>query len=121
MKLHLEQSAYQNLITGYGAGYVAVNGQRYERNLIVTPSEIVNDWPAKTDVDEVALNLVLNLAPQIVLIGTGKSIRFPSAEVLRGLIAARMGYEIMDTSAACRTYNVLVSEGRSVAAALIIA
>jgi uncharacterized protein len=120
LKLHLAQNANQNLITGYGAGYVAINGQRYEQNLIVTPSEIVKDWPAKTDIDEVALNMVLHLAPQIVLIGTGKSIHFPKAEVLKGLIAARIGYEIMDTPAACRTYNILIAEGRKVAAALVV-
>ena len=120
MKLHLSQSANQNLITGYGPGYVAVNGQRYERNLIVTPIEIVNDWTVKTYVDEVDLSMVVNLAPQIVLIGTGKSIRFPGAAVLKALIAARMGYEVMDTPAACRTYNILIAEGRKVAAALII-
>lgn len=121
MKLHLAQNANQNLITGYGAGYIAINGQRYEQNLIVTPSEIVNDWLVKTEVDDAALNMVLGLAPQIVLIGTGKSIHFPKAAVLKGLIAARIGYEIMDTPAACRTYNILIAEGRSVAAALIIA
>ena len=121
MKLHLAQNPNQNLITGYGAGYVSVNGRRYERNLIVTPHAIVDDWPMRTELDAAALAPVLRLAPQIILIGTGKTLRFPHPAVLKGLIAAKIGYEIMDTQAACRTYNILQEEGRQVAAALILA
>lgn len=120
LKLHLAQNPNQNLITGYGAGYVSVNGRRYERNLIVTPNEIVADWSMRAELDEAALAPVVQLAPQIILIGTGITLRFPKPEVLKGLIAAKIGYEIMDTQAACRTYNILLEEGRKVAAALIL-
>ncbi len=120
MKLHLAQNPNQNLITGYGAGYVSVNGRLYERNLIVTPNEIVADWSMRAELDEAALAPAVQLAPQIILIGTGKTLRFPKPEVLKGLIAAKIGYEIMDTQAACRTYNILLEEGRKVAAALIL-
>ena len=120
LKLHLAQNANQNLITGYGAGYVAVNGQRYERNLIVTPGEIVPDWDAIPELSETALAPILRLAPQIVLFGTGNTLLFPVPSVLKVLIAAKIGYEFMDTRAACRTYNILLEEGRNVAAALMV-
>jgi uncharacterized protein len=121
LKLHLAQNANLNLITGYGAGYVNVNGQRYERHLIVTPTQIVDEWLVEAELNETALPPVLQLAPQVVLFGTGKSLRFPASSVLKRLVAAKIGYEVMDTQAACRTYNILLEEGRKVAAALIVA
>lgn len=120
LKLHLAQNANQNLITGYGAGFVNVNGQRFERHLIVTPTKIVDAWSVEAELSEAALPPVLQLAPQIVLFGTGKTLRFPAASVLKSLIATKIGYEFMDTQAACRTYNILLEEGRNVAAALLI-
>ena len=120
MKLHLAQNANQNLITGYGAGYVSVNGQRYERNLIVMPNQIIGDWIVQMEIDELAVQPLLQLAPQIILFGTGKALRFPAPAIMRNLIAAKIGYEFMDTQAACRTYNILLEEGRNVAAALMV-
>ena len=121
MKLHLAQNANQNLITAYGAGYVAINGRRYEQNLIVTPNKIVDAWQVTAELDGDAFAAIARLAPQIILIGTGKTTRFPASAVLKVLIAVKIGYEFMDTHAACRTYNILLEEGRKVAAALIIA
>ena len=63
---------------------------------------------------------LLASAPEIVLLGTGTRLQFPPAAVLRPLIDARVGYEIMDTGAACRTYSILMAEGRRVLAALIV-
>jgi uncharacterized protein len=123
LKLHLAANANQNVITGYGSGYVLVNGQRYERNIIVTPKTIVTGWFAngQMPLGDVDLVAVIELAPQIILIGSGEQIRFPKPAALKNLIAARIGYEVMDTRAACRTYNILLEEGRNVAAALIVA
>ena len=120
MKLHLAQNANLNLITGYGIGYVAVNGQRYARNLIVTPNQIVDGWEVQVELNEAALEPIARLAPQIILFGTGKTLRFPAPAVLKRLIALKIGYEFMDTQAACRTYNILLEEGRNVAAALLV-
>ncbi len=120
LKLHLAQNANQNLITGYGAGYVNVNSQRFERHLIVTPTQIVAEWSVEAELGEAALPQVLQLTPQIVLFGTGKILRFPAPSVLKLLIAAKIGYEFMDTQAACRTYNILLEEGRNVVAALLV-
>jgi uncharacterized protein len=122
LKLHLAQLPNQNVITGYGDGYVNINGQRYDNNLIVSAKTIVVDWSAnfETELDESHLVPVLALAPQIVVIGSGARLRFPKPAALKALIAAKIGYEVMDTHAACRTYNILLEEGRNVAAALIL-
>ena len=122
MKLHLTQNPNQNLITGYGSGYVLINRERYESNVIVTAKTVIPGWLAssETDLNEADLVPVIELAPQIVLIGSGGRIRFPKPAALKGLIAAKIGYEVMDTHAACRTYNILLEEGRNVAAALIL-
>lgn len=95
---------------------------RYVSSLVVLPTRIVADWDvrdiallARQDIDALAL-----LNPELVLLGTGKRMRFPAANLLAGLAAKRIGSEVMDTRAACRTYNILAEEGRNVAAALII-
>jgi len=122
MKLHLSRADGLNQITGYGQGFVAVNGIRHERSLIVTAHSIDARWPV-TDLAslvEVHVAQLIAAQPEVVLLGTGSRIRFPAAAVLRPLIDARIGYEIMDTGAACRTYGVLMAEGRQVLAALIV-
>ncbi|MBK6631842.1 MAG: Mth938-like domain-containing protein [Betaproteobacteria bacterium] len=122
MKLHLENPASRNLITGHGAGYVAINHRRHETSLIVLPGRIVESWgmagfDALVEEDFAAIR---DLVPEIVLFGTGARQRFPAPQLLRPLIEARIGCEVMDLPAACRTFNILVAEGRLVAAALLI-
>lgn len=120
MKLNLEQNPNLNLFTGYAADHVMVNKVRHEGSLIVT-SERVLVWTAAGFDDLAADDFVAlrELAPEVVLLGTGSRLRFPSPRVLRPLIDAGIGYEVMDLAAACRTYNILATEGRAVAAALI--
>ena len=122
MKLHLSPNSIRNTFTAYGHGYIAVNGVRYESSLIVLPDKLVPDWNVRNfesltqrDMEELAL-----LKPELVLIGTGENLRFPDPSLLAPLVAVRIGTEVMDTRAACRTYNILAEEGRHVAAALII-
>lgn len=121
MKLHLSRSTDTNQITGYGPGHVLVNGLRHESSLIVLPDEVVSPWAtdlaALTTADFDAL---LMRAPEIVLLGSGARLRFPPPVLYAGLLKARIGVEVMDTAAACRTYNILAAEGRRVAAALIV-
>ena len=120
LKLHLSGLSEQNMFTGYGTGYVMVNQMRYERSLIILPERIVEDWPAQT-FEQLAVEhfeQLLSLQPEIVLLGTGAALRFPHPSLTRILIAAKIGVEVMDTNAACRTYNILTSEGRRVAAPL---
>ena len=86
------------------------------------PDRIMADWNvqsfeslASQDIEALAA-----LKPELVLIGTGDRLRFPDPRLLASLASARIGAEVMDTRAACRTYNILAEEGRNVAAALII-
>ena len=123
MKLHLSGSTTLNTVTGYGADYVSVNGQRHERNLILLPDRLVEDWSATSFAALTAADLaqLVPFAPEIVLLGTGAALRFPRPELTRPLVEARIGLEVMDLQAACRTYNILVAESRRVAAALLLA
>ncbi|SFN76203.1 Mth938-like domain-containing protein [Nitrosospira briensis] len=122
MKLHLSTFSEQNIFTGYGAGYVLVNRKRHEQNLIVLPDRIIENWEATTFEQLTAehFDFLLPLQPEMVLFGTGARLRFPHPKLTRALIGSGIGVEVMDTSAACRTYNILTDEGRRVAAALLI-
>ena len=122
MKLHLSHSPGQNAFTAYGEGYVAVNGTEYRHSLVVLPDRVVDDWSVP---DPAALTLesmeaLAALEVEIVLLGTGPRLVFPPAKLLAPIAAARVGLEVMDTQAACRTYNILMAEGRRVAAAIIL-
>jgi uncharacterized protein len=121
MKLHLEQHEGINLITGYGADHLMINKVRHDGNVLVTSDQIIPAWTRASIVElsPADWEQVLALKPEVVLLGTGSRLRFPSPAVLRPLIEARIGYEVMDVAAACRTYNVLVGEGRAVAAAIL--
>ena len=122
MKLHLARSEGRNQITSAGPDFVAVNGTRHTRSLLVTPDALVGDWPPSSiePLTSTHLKALLALQPEVVLLGTGARLSFPAADVLRPLIDAGIGYEVMDTRAACRTFNILMAEGRRVLAALII-
>ena len=121
MKLHQDTLTSINTVTGYGADHVLINKVRHDGNLLLTADRIVNGWApggfAGLSAKDVAQACELNA--EIVLIGTGSRQRFPSPALLRPLIEARIGFEVMDLPAACRTYNVLVGEGRAVLAALL--
>ena len=122
MKFHLEQSAGKNAFTGYGEGYVSVNGERHEASLVVGAERVITDWPARS-VDSLAadhLAAIVEMAPEIVLIGSGPKFTFPDPARLAPLYKAGIGVEVMDTPAACRTYNILMGDGRNVVAALIL-
>ena len=120
MKFHLAQ-ADGNTFTGYGDNYVDINRARYQQNLIATPETIIAPWAAAgfDSLTPEDFAQVLALAPEIVLLGTGTHVRFPHPRLTASLAAARIGLDVMDVKAACRTFNVLVAEGRKVAAALL--
>lgn len=122
MKLHLTRAAGNQLITGYGEGWVDINETRHHRSLIVLPNQLVTDWTV-TDFDSLAaehIERIAQLAPEVVLLGTGATHRFVHPRLGKPLFDIGVGLECMDTAAACRTYNILMAEGRHVAAALII-
>lgn len=122
MKLHLAHTAGQNMFTGYGTGYVVVNAARHENHLLVAPDQVIS-WNISgfdaLDAGHVAQFIALQ--PEIVILGTGATLRFPHPEFSRQLAAAGIGFEVMDSKAACRTYNVLMAEGRRVLAAILLA
>lgn len=122
MKLHLTQAAGQNIFTAYGEGYVQVNQQRFETSVIVMPSQLITDWQPRTldELTEAHFAHLATLQPEIVLLGTGNMLRFPHPRISSPLSQANIGFEVMDTFAAARTYNILMGEGRRVAAALLL-
>lgn len=121
MKLHLSKPDGLNMFTAYGEGYVAVNNEKHEKNLILLPESIIPEWSTATveTLTEHDMQKLLALGTEIVLLGTGKRLRFPQGALMRPFAPAGIGLEIMDLKAACRTYNILAEEGRKVAAALL--
>jgi len=124
MKLYLDNPANTHVVTGYGDDHVMIDKQRHEGNLLLTASRIVTDWAPAAGGDlagltEADLAAAAGLGAQILIVGTGRRQRFPQPQLLRPLVEARIGFEFMDFAAACRTYNILVGEGRAVALALL--
>ena len=120
MKLHVTGPTGVNAFTGYGEDYVLVNGERHSSSLIVL-AERVLPWPV-ADFDSLEAShfeALAAMALEVVLLGTGRTLRFPHPRLTRALNEARIGVEVMDLQAACRTYNILVAEDRKVAAALL--
>lgn len=121
MKLHISNTAGINLFTAYGDGYVAVNHEKHEENLILLPDSLLPGWSTATveTLTDADMEKLLDLGVEIVLLGTGNRLRFPAGALMRPFAPAGIGLEVMDLQAACRTYNILASEGRRVAAALL--
>ncbi|ABI59130.1 MULTISPECIES: Mth938-like domain-containing protein [Nitrosomonas] len=122
MKLHLSDNSGLNIFSGYGDGYVAVNQVRYTDSMIVLPEQIVEHWPVSSinQLEMEHFDPLLAVQPEIILLGTGISLQFPNASLIKKILARGIGFETMDTHAVCRTYNILSSEGRHVAAAIFV-
>lgn len=122
MKFHLTRAEGQSLFTGYGPGYVAINDQQYRHPLIVSTGRPVEAWDVADfqTLTPAHFEALLELKPEIVLLGTGDTLRFPHPRLTQPLAAAAVGFEAMDTKAACRTYNILMAEGRQVVAAIFV-
>lgn len=122
MKLHQDSNSALNTITSYGDGFVAINLQRHEGSVIVMPDVPVTAWPVSS-FEALApehFEALAAAAPEVVIFGSGSRLRFPHPRLTAELAKHRIGVETMDFGAACRTYNILMSEGRRVAAALLI-
>jgi len=122
MKFHL-QAPGANIVTGTGPGWVRIGTDEYRESVVLLPDTVIKGWaPAGVDAltaDDFAA--LLAHKPEIVLLGTGATQCFLHPRILAPLTDARVGVETMDTRAACRTFNILVAEGRRVAAALVVA
>lgn len=121
MKLHTPSTGSLNTVTAYGDGYVEINKVSFPHPVMFFPEGEVKRWSVDTfeNIDADAFETVIAAQPAVLIIGTGARQRFLHPRVLARLHAARIGVETMDTGAACRTYNVLMAEGRQVAAALL--
>jgi uncharacterized protein len=122
MKFSLDQTSTINVVRGYGPGVLRIGDRSFGRSVIVTPATLIEEWRPYSILDLQATDLetLLRLRPDVLLIGSGRRQVFPDRSTLAALYTAGLGFEIMDTGAACRTYNVLAAEGRNVAAALIV-
>lgn len=121
LKFHLA-TASGNVVTGVGPGWVRIHAEVYRQSLVLAPDAVFTPWTKATfdALTEDDFARVLDVAPTIVIFGSGARLRFPHPRLTWPLVAAGIGIETMDTPAACRTYNVLAAEGRRVAAALIV-
>lgn len=144
MQVHQDIDIHHYTIKGYAEGEVIVlvpllaelseetdadgnpaKGLQQERltsSAIITANHMVRDWPPSSidELTEADIQALVELKPEVAIIGTGASLKWPKRALLKPLIDAGIGYEIMDTAAACRTYNVISYEGRTVAAALMM-
>ena len=123
LKFHLAHAEGLNLFTGYGDDYVIVNQERYTQpSLLITPDNILLDWQVNdfSALQAHHFTAILQQHPEIALLGTGNHLRFPHPRLSATLTNAGIGLEVMDTKAACRTYNILVAEGRRVVVAVLL-
>ena len=111
-----------NAITRHERGRIVVGGAVIEHAAVVPWSGAVLDWeaPAFAALTAAHFERLLALEPEVVIFGSGERLRFPPPALLRALIERGIGVETMDSGAACRTYNILASEGRRVVAALLL-
>jgi uncharacterized protein len=123
MKMRADRIEGQNAIARHGPDGVVVNGVVWTESVVVPWSGEVLPWNAPTFESLTAAHFAQLAArkPELVIFGSGGRLRFPPASLLRPLIEAGIGVETMDSAAACRTYNVLLAESRSVIAALLFA
>jgi uncharacterized protein len=121
LKLHL-QGGIALQVTGSGDGWIRVNADTYRGNVVLTPDRVI-EGVAAAGFDALGAEDLAALRahdPEVLLIGTGAAQRFPPAAVMRALAEAGVGFEVMSTPAACRTYNILAGEGRRVVALLLV-
>ena len=123
MKLQIDKTVGLNAFTAYGDGYVSINAVRHTRNILVLPDRLVTDWTTSdfATLTPADFEWLAALEEPILILGTGMQQRFPPPDLMRPLLKRGRSLEVMDTPAACRTYNILINEGRRVAAALLMA
>jgi uncharacterized protein len=122
MKLHSSDTQQYQTVTGYFAGGVEINARPFDYSLLVLPEKAPQPWPVAhfADLTVAHFEQLLAEAPDVVILGTGERQRFVHPRLSAPLTSRRIGVECMDTNAACRTYNILMGEGRRVLLALIV-
>ena len=121
MKLHATSTQQYQTITAYDDAGVEINLVRFTASLLVLPEAAPAAWPV-TGFDQLTAENFVQIdatRPDVVILGTGRRQRFVHPKLTTALTSRRIGVECMDNQAACRTYNILMAEGRKVALALI--
>jgi uncharacterized protein len=123
MKIELDSSlSHPYRINSYEQGLVVIGDEHFVSSLIITPSIVIDNWPPQifTDIATHHLDQIIDMKPELILLGTGSKQHFLDAALLISASKLNIGFEVMDTGAACRSYNILLQEGRNVAAALLM-
>jgi uncharacterized protein len=121
--MKLQPDRIQTLaITGYGEGWIAVNGEKHTHSIVLSSLGLKREWHCSDPLEmtDATFAQLSELGVEMIIYGSGKKLCFPRPEWLAALYAKGIGVESMDTQAACRTYNILAAEGRKVAAALLV-
>ena len=122
MKIHLETGEGTNIIRSYAPGTITVSQRIFTANLVIMADRIIENWAPQglSGLGVEDFRQIADLTPEVVILGTGRSQIFPRPAYTAPLAEAQIGLEVMATGAACRTYNILMGEGRRVVAALIM-
>lgn len=120
MKLHFDSLSARYSIQSYDTGVITINERAYTKNLILSPNYL-SDWEVESfdHLTTAHFERLLALKPELVILGTGDTLRFPAPALTAPLLNANIGVEVMNLAAACRTYNILVGEDRSVVAGML--
>jgi uncharacterized protein len=115
-------SSQGNVIQSFTPGEIRLRDQTLHSNAIISHDQLLTDWdpPAIEALSIADFQLALDLQPDIILFGTGRTQRFPSMALMTEIMRAGVAIEVMQTDAACRTFNVLIGEHRAAVAALLI-
>ena len=110
------------VITAYDNDAISINGKAFSQSLVIATTQLNENWGIEA-IEGLApdhIDQVLAFTPELIIIGTGNKLIFPAVEIYSAIIERGIGVDFMDTHAACRTYNILMSEGRDVVAGLIL-
>lgn len=109
-------------IRAYQPGFIQINEKKYTRSVIIAPEQLIDNWLPQTpqEINFASLAPIIELHPDILLIGTGSQLIFLAVEIYGELLNLGIGVEVMNTASACHTYNALTSENRRICAALIL-
>ena len=108
-------------ISAYSPDGIIINNQNYRQSLVLSPEAISCPWSVNSidELDEINTQIIIDMNPDVVLLGTGEQQRFPEARIYALFGQAGIGLEVMNNGALCRTFNILVAEDRAVVAAII--
>ena len=122
MKFAEDHNDAQYKVTAYDTQGIYINGRLFERSVVLSPMDIIENWQPKvfSELQADHLEAFYRLKPEVIILGTGSKQVFPQPEILRYLTQEKIGFEIMDTQAACRTFNIIMAEGRNVVAGFFI-